>query len=687
MLLETSIRKRDPALSRLLVAQHRVLVSATVFVALLVAIATVTPVPISYFEFNFIASGGATQALAAMGQTIVVLTGGFDLSCGAVISLVNVTLANGMDASLPSQAGFSVLGLLIGAATGAFNGFFVGFVRLPSVVVTLSSMFVLHGITLLVSSEAGGAVPPSFTKFFTGSAIPNVLPAALVVIAAALGLWFWVRNTRFGVAIYAVGSDETAAGAAGLSVSWTRFWAYTLAGVFYGAAGVFITAQTGGGDPLVGTPLLLESFAAVVLGGTMLGGGRGGCTGSVLGAYTLLLIVNVLLVLNVPAFYSSIVEGAVLIAAVLAYSLNRNSPLMRRVERTVRQWQSWRMNAPPDRTARAERTPSTVVSSGIDQDSPTASWLKRNAELLRYVLPAWGAFLAALVATAFLFGAGKVVSLHYLNNLLLLSSVLAVLALGQGIVIMGGGFDLSVPWTIALCGILGASLMNGSDAAALWVVPAVLTTGAIIGLVNGLGVTVLGLPPIVVTLAANGILQGIALVATDGQPLGFASPSLHWLMTGRVFGLTPVVGFLVVFVVFASFLLSRTVFGARVLAVGSSPLVAHLSGVPVDRTVVGTYVLSGLCSAAGALLLIGRVGQASLAMGDDFLLPSIAVVVVGGTSISGGRGHYIGMFGGVLLLTALGILLAGTTLPMAVRDLIFGAVMLASVTVLRDRVS
>jgi ribose transport system permease protein len=215
----------------------------------------------------------------------------------------------------------------------------------------------------------------------------------------------------------------------------------------------------------------------------------------------------------------------------------------------------------------------------------------------------------------------------------------------------------------------------------------VLATGAVIGLVNGLGVTVLGLPPIVVTLAANGVLQGIALVATDGQPLGFASPSLHWLMTGHVFGLTPVVGFLVVFVVFASFLLSRTVFGARVLAVGNSPLVANLSGVPVDRTVIGTYVLSGLCSAAGALLLIGRVGQASLAMGDDFLLPSIAVVVVGGASISGGRGHYIGMFGGVLLLTALGILLAGTTLPMAVRDFIFGAVMLASVTVLRDRVS
>ena len=95
--------------------------------------------------------------------------------------------------------------------------------------------------------------------------------------------------------------------------------------MFYGAAGAFISAQTGSADPLIGRPMLLQIFTAVVLGGTLLGGGRGGCIGSVVGAYTLVLVVNILLVLNVSAYYSSVAEGLILILAVLAASLNRRS--------------------------------------------------------------------------------------------------------------------------------------------------------------------------------------------------------------------------------------------------------------------------------------------------------------------------------------------------------------------------
>jgi ribose transport system permease protein len=183
----------------------------------------------------------------------------------------------------------------------------------------------------------------------------------------------------------------------------------------------------------------------------------------------------------------------------------------------------------------------------------------------------------------------------------------------------------------------------------------------------------------------NGILQGAALVYSNGTPDGFASPSLRWLMTGHLLGITPVVWIVIGFVVAGTLLLHRTVLGRKIYAVGNSSLVARLSGVNVGATLIAAYSLSGLCAALVGILLVGFSGQASLGMGDEYLLPSIAAVVVGGTLITGGRGQYIGMVGGVLLLTALSTLLAGTTLPPAVRDIIFGFVVVLAVLALRER--
>jgi ribose transport system permease protein len=132
-------------------------------------------------------------------------------------------------------------------------------------------------------------------------------------------------------------------------------------------------------------------------------------------------------------------------------------------------------------------------------------------------------------------------------------------------------------------------------------------------------------------------------------------------------------------------LLGRTAFGRRVYAIGNSMRAAQLSGVAVGRTLILVYVLSALCSALVGIMLTGFSGQASLGMGDDYLLPSIAVVVVGGALVTGGRGHYLGMLGGVLLLTALQMLLAGTMLPYAIRAILYGLVMLGAVIALRER--
>ena len=677
----------DQARSKLNLGRHRGLIAAAVvFVALLAFVQVISPKGLTYYDISSLITTGAPLALAAIGQTFVIVVGGFDLSAGAAISLVNAVIATMPQETAAGQVGAVAAGLAIGVAVGAFNGFFVAFLRLQSIVVTLSTMFLVRGITLLVMPDPGGVVAETLTKLFTGAAIPGILPAAALVIAGGVIIWLLVRRTKFGTAMFAVGSDAEASHAVGISVEWTRFFAFVLGGLFYGMAGVFIGAQTGSADPLVGDSLLLQSFTAVVLGGTLLGGGRGSAVGSVIGAYTLMLMINVLLALDVSAYFSTIAEGVVLILAVLASSIGPKSAAVQSLRRAGLWMRARSAGVLASQVATGVSQQTMTPSPSARQTSPgRPSWLTRNRDQLRFVLPAYVAFVLVVIATQVVYHQDIIFSLKYYNSLVVLGAFLAILALGQGAVILSGGLDLSVPWTIGFCGILAAGLIQGSNATTFWAVPLALCVGALIGLVNGIGVSSLGLPPIVMTLATNGVLQGAALLYSNGTPAGFASPVLRWLMTGSIAKITPLVGLMAVFILFGVTLLGRTVFGRWVYAVGNSPRASFLSGVGVKSTTIGVYVLSGFCAALVGVLLTGFSGQASLGMGDDYLLPSIAVVIVGGTLITGGRGSYIGMLGGVLLLTALQTLLSGTTLPHAVRDIIYGAVVLVSVLALRER--
>lgn len=673
--------------ARRFIAQHRgVAVAASVFLILLAIVDIISAGPLSYFDISFLASGGATSALAAIGQTIVILSGGFDLSAGAVISLVNVVLARSMDPAdmEASIALWTAIGIGIGMATGAVNGFFIAVLRLQPIVVTLSTMFIIQGVTLLVMDKPGGFVSPSLGTFYLGDAITGYLPMPIAVIGVVLLGWAWLKNTRLGTAIYAVGSDMDAAAAVGVSTVLTRFLVYVIAGGCYGLAGVFISAQTGSGDPLVGNPLLLSMFAAVVVGGTRLGGGRGGPLGSAIGAFVLMIVVNILLVLNVSAYYSTIAEAAILLLAVLAGSLSKNSTLAQQLRSLKTRLQARRAGTLVSQLPQQDRRLVLTRTSKPAGAAAPPSLLLRNAETLRYALPAYICFVLVVLVTQFWLG-NAILNPSYWNSLIVLSSFLAILALGQGTVILTGGLDLSVPWTIGLCGILLAGMVKGSDVALLYALPAVLLLACLIGLINGLGIVFLGLSPIVMTLATNGLLQGVALLYSNGTPDGFSSPMLRWFMTGRIWVFTPVVLFMIAFVVFAVALLGRTAFGRRIYGIGNGVRAAQLSGIAVGRHLVLVYVLSSLCAGLVGILLTGFSGQASLGMGDDYLLPSIAVVVVGGALITGGRGHYLGMLGGVLLLTALQTFLAGTTLPYATRAILFGLVVLGAVIALRDR--
>lgn len=274
------------------------------------------PTALSIYNFTSLTNNAAPLAIAAAGQTLVVLSRGFDLSVAGVISLANVFMAvYPLDG--PWGAVGSLVGCcLIGAAVGIVNGFLVAVLRLQAIAATLGTMIACQGLALVFLDAPGGRVA-DWVAYEMTDVLFGVLPVSgLVVLAVALA-WLAFCRTRLGVGLYAVGADEQAAALSGISVRKVRFAAFVGAGMLYGVAGFMLSAQTATGNPDAGSPFLILSFAAVALGGTALTGGRGGLIGSIIAAATLLLLQRVLFSGGVSSFYTGIFQGAILIAAIV----------------------------------------------------------------------------------------------------------------------------------------------------------------------------------------------------------------------------------------------------------------------------------------------------------------------------------------------------------------------------------
>jgi ribose transport system permease protein len=254
------------------------------------------------------------------------------------------------------------------------------------------------------------------------------------------------------------------------------------------------------------------------------------------------------------------------------------------------------------------------------------------------------------------------------------TAFLAIVAAGQTLVVLAGGIDISVAATISLAGVVGGVLIGKLGE---W--PGILATlavVAVVGLANGLGIVLLRLPPLVMTLASLSIIQGGLLIYNAGNPVSSQSPFLTRMANDSVWSVpTPVVVALVVVLV-GVVLLRRTTYGRSVYAIGTNPRAAALSGVPVAQFQMATYVLCSLCAGITGLLLLGWTGYSYLNMGDPYLLTSIAAVVVGGTSILGGRGSLIGTIFGALLLNILVNVLTVEKIPEAGRIMVQGALIL-----------
>jgi ribose transport system permease protein len=274
-------------------------------------------------ELNIDSAAAMTLILAATGQTIVLLRGGIDLSIGGMISLGTVVAATQLGDSWVTTIIWSTAIVAIGLAVGITNGLIISVLRLQPFLVTLATWSILSGAALLILPIDGGSLPSGWMRF--GSASILGLSSSVWILVALFLFWLWFRNTRLGITIRATGSNENSAYLSGVSLTFVNVATYGLSGLFAALAALYLTTQTGAGSPTIGKDYILPSVAAAVIGGISLFGGRGGLSGTIVGAFILTIIGNLVFVLSISSYWQPIVSGVILLAAVLASSLGEKS--------------------------------------------------------------------------------------------------------------------------------------------------------------------------------------------------------------------------------------------------------------------------------------------------------------------------------------------------------------------------
>jgi ribose transport system permease protein len=270
------------------------------------------------------------------------------------------------------------------------------------------------------------------------------------------------------------------------------------------------------------------------------------------------------------------------------------------------------------------------------------------------------------------------------ETVIVLASFLVIVAFGQGLVILIGGLDLSVASLITLGGVLATTWIGGSGAGAWYLLPAILLICAAIGALSGVGVTWLGVPPFIMTMATGIIVGSAALGYTSGTPRG-GSPKILIALMKDDWGPAPaLIVFIVLAVVVLAILQGATPFGRKLYAIGASVRAAHVAGVEVTRVTILAYMMSAVSAGFAGLMLAGYSDGATLRMGDSYLLPSIAAVVVGGSSILGGSGSFAATVGGAVLLTTLSTVIAALGVGEGWRTVIEGAIILIALVLLRE---
>ena len=306
-----------------------------------------------------------------------------------------------------------------------------------------------------------------------------------------------------------------------------------------------------------------------------------------------------------------------------------------------------------------------------------ASVSARRRWLSPEMAPVLGVFVCTvLLMIAIKFASPGAVLLVQVSSILVSAIFLAVASFGQGLTILLGGIDLSIGVVMGLGGMMISGLTNGSNDALVWALPATLAFCAGIGLANGVGIALAGIPPFIMTLASATSFFGLGLGFSGGAAQAPVAPALETLMSARAFGVPWPIWLLFAFALVAIAFQNGSITGRKLDALGSSPSASRVLGLPAAALTITAYTLSSLCAGIAGLLLAGYSSAATLNMGNPFLLPTIAAVVIGGARVTGGRGIYLGTFAGALFLSTLETMITVLSLSQGLRDLIQGAIII-----------
>jgi ribose transport system permease protein len=323
----------------------------------------------------------------------------------------------------------------------------------------------------------------------------------------------------------------------------------------------------------------------------------------------------------------------------------------------------------------------TVTKQRQDAEKSGAAGARRT---LRDRLQQLLAFAGLIVISAF-FAIASPVFFNYGNitNILFSTVVIGTLALGTTFVIITGGIDLSIGTGMALCAVMSGVLIVNTGLPLLLGVLGAILFGGLIGLVNGFNVAVLRLPPFIATLAMMLVAQGLALVVSNSAPIyfsdhpGYSEISIGTLVPGSRFPNAVII--LAVAAVLAGVLLNKTVLGRYTYSIGSNEDATALSGIDVRRWKIIIYTLAGLFTGLAGVLISARLGSAQPATGMGYELQAIAAVVIGGTSLSGGKGSIVGTVIGALIISVLNNGLQILSIPQEWQNVILGCVILVAV--------
>ena len=613
-------------------------------IVLFLAFAATSPVFGSLGNAENILRQTAPVLLLGLGMTFVVLVGGIDLSVGSTVIAAAVAAGIVLVSGLPSLAAM-IAALAVGAGVGAVNALLIEALRISPVIVTLGSMIAVRGLALSALGEYSSWITikaPAFDALAKARLLGLPIDALIVLGLAGLA-WLFLTRTIHGRRLYAVGDNERATRLAGVPVRLYRAAAYVVCGAFAGLAGILFAARTGIVSPSIGVGLEFYAIAVVALGAGGLPSGRVKIGETLVGALILMMVFNYMTIRGIPGTWQTTATGLLLLAAMLAGRIVQGQ-------------------------GGAEAAVG-LEAAALAESGRLARSLGRNAIIVATLVLA---IVFAVVNPRF-------ATLPNIVTLIEQNAALAIVAVGAMIGIVSRTVDIS-PGSVVALGAVGAALaLAGGADVALALSAGILTCLAVYA-VNGLVVGKLGLDPLIVTLAAWIWARGLAVSLTGAHTLPFDPGFVGFMNAPLLAGFTPGALLMVAAFVAGWIVLTRLPIGMRLYALGNDPRMLRQAGVDEGRTRLAVLLVMGCFTAAGMLVMLGRLGAAAPTAGFGLELDAIVAVVIGGASFRGGEGRLRDTAIGVVFLAVLNNGLSGLQMGDAGFLLIKGSAILAALT-------